>query len=122
VGLPLAECLLEVRADGRPLLASGRMWEGTRVVKSLALGARAAGLGRAALIAADEDPEAGLSRLVESIELELRLLISALGKYRAADVAAEDVQLPRAVSGVPPVSAWAADERPGVPAGHGEGR
>ncbi|MDH6108595.1 hypothetical protein P3T36_005497 [Kitasatospora sp. MAP12-15] len=97
VGLPLGECLLDARAEGRPLLASGRMWEGSRVVKSLALGARAAGLGRAALLAVDEDPEAGLERLVESIALELRLLISALGKYRAADVCAEDVRLPRGV-------------------------
>jgi hypothetical protein len=95
VGLPLGECLLDARAEGRPLLASGRMWEGTRVVKSLALGASAAGLGRAALLAVDEDLEAGLERLVESIAFEMRLLISALGKYRVADVSAEDVRLPR---------------------------
>jgi methylamine---glutamate N-methyltransferase subunit C len=101
VGLPLAECLLRVRAGGRPLLATGRVWEGTRVVKSLALGATAAGLGRAALIAADEDPDGGLTRLVESIELEMRLLISALGKYRVEDVGAEDLWLPRGVSAAP---------------------
>ena len=37
----------------------------------------------------DEDPEEGLVRLVECLELELRLLISALGKYRLADLSAE---------------------------------
>ncbi|MGV9270172.1 glutamate synthase-related protein [Kitasatospora sp. NPDC003701] len=98
VGLSLGECLLEARAEGRPLLASGRMWEGARVVKSLALGASAAGLGRAALLAVDEDAAAGLERLVDSIALELRLLISALGKYRVADVRAEDVRLPGGVA------------------------
>ncbi|MGD0607517.1 MAG: glutamate synthase-related protein [Streptosporangiaceae bacterium] len=49
VGLPLSECL---RRIGRPpscLLVCGRMWEGARAVKALALGAAAVGLGRAAL-------------------------------------------------------------------------
>ena len=59
------------------------MWEGGRAVKALALGATAVGLGRAALLAVDEDPEHGLVRLVESLALEMRLLISALGKYSA---------------------------------------
>ncbi|MCG5218866.1 glutamate synthase-related protein [Streptosporangium soli] len=95
VGLPLGECLTRV---GRPqgcLLVTGRMWEGARAVKSLALGARAVGLGRAALLAADEDPRDGLVRLVGCLAFELRLLISALGKYSAAAVSAEDVWVPR---------------------------
>ncbi|PZT77555.1 MULTISPECIES: glutamate synthase-related protein [unclassified Streptomyces] len=96
VGLPLAECLRRV---GRPegcLLASGRMWEGGRVLRALALGAGAAGLGRAALIAVDEDPEHGLIRLADSIALELRLLISALGKYAVAALAPDDLWWPDA--------------------------
>lgn len=95
VGLPLAECLHRI---GRPstgsLLASGRMWEGARALKTIALGATAVGLGRAALLAADEDPEAGLIRLVECLALELRLLVSALGKYSVGDVGVEDVWAP----------------------------
>ncbi|MEU6062289.1 glutamate synthase-related protein [Streptomyces sp. NPDC047097] len=94
VGLPLAECLRRigpVRPEGGCLLASGRMWEGARAVRALALGARAVGLGRAALLAVDEDPEAGLVRLVEALALEARLLTSALGKYRTADLAPEDL-------------------------------
>jgi hypothetical protein len=95
VGLPLAECLRRVRpGPGRCLLASGRMWEGTRAVKALAAGATAVGLGRAALLAVDEDPDAGLERLVEAMALELRLLVSALGKYRPADLGAEDLWHP----------------------------
>lgn len=95
VGLPLAECLRRVRpGPGQCLLVSGRMWEGTRAVKALAAGATAVGLGRAALLAVDEDPDAGLERLVEAMALELRLLISALGKYRPADLGAEDLWHP----------------------------
>ena len=94
VGLPLGECLTRIGRTGNCLLASGRIWEGTRAVKALALGAHAVGLGRAALLAVDEDAEDGLVRLVESIALELRLLISAVGKYRVDALDAEDVLLP----------------------------
>ena len=94
VGLPLAECL---RRIGRPegcLLATGRMWEGGRVVRALALGARAAGLGRAALLAVDEDPRDGLVRLVECLALEARMLISALGLYSPDALGPHDVWWP----------------------------
>ncbi|NJQ08191.1 glutamate synthase-related protein [Streptomyces lonarensis] len=98
VGLPLAECLDRIAAAGGPgdrcLLASGRMWEGGRAVRAMALGARAVGLGRAALVAVDEDPRDGLVRLADALALEARLLISALGKYRAADLATEDLWWP----------------------------
>ncbi|MFC5665417.1 glutamate synthase-related protein [Kitasatospora misakiensis] len=96
VGLPLAECLRRLAAAGPPpcLLVSGRMWEGGRAVKNLALGARAVGLGRAALLAAAEDPEAGLVRFAECLALELRLLISALGKYTPAALDGADVWSP----------------------------
>ncbi|MBB5867080.1 hypothetical protein F4553_000459 [Allocatelliglobosispora scoriae] len=96
VGLPLAECLRRLRPVPKlgSLLTSGRMWEGTRVVKALALGASAAGLGRAALLAADTDPEHGLTRLTEALALELRLLISALGKYATSALDPEDVWSP----------------------------
>ncbi|MEU3561062.1 glutamate synthase-related protein [Kitasatospora sp. NPDC006786] len=103
VGLPLGECLrrLEPRSSSSSssdcLLVSGRMWEGARAVKALALGARAVGLGRAALLAADEDPQDGIARLVSCLAFELRLLISALGKYTPAALGPEDVWLPGTV-------------------------
>ncbi|MET8542166.1 glutamate synthase-related protein [Kitasatospora sp. NPDC004799] len=98
VGLPLGECLrrLGPPSGSHCLLVSGRMWEGARAVKGLALGARAVGLGRAALLAADEDPQDGITRLVACLAFELRLLISALGKYTPAALAPEDVWLPEA--------------------------
>jgi hypothetical protein len=94
VGLPLAECLRRIGPHTSCLLVSGRMWEGVRVAKCLALGATAVGLGRAALIAVDEDPDYGLVRLVRCLALELRLLTSALGKYHTADVNLDDVWSP----------------------------
>lgn len=96
VGLPLGECLRRIGPTDRCLLASGRMWEGTRAVKALALGARAVGLGRAALLAVDEDGEQGLVRLVDALALEMRLLVSALGKYHVNALEAEDLALPAA--------------------------
>ncbi|MEU5396092.1 glutamate synthase-related protein [Streptomyces tibetensis] len=99
VGLPLGEALTRIRRDGpmgRGLLASGRIWEGSRAVKCLALGAEAVGLGRAALLAVDEDRKEGLIRLVEALRFELQLLISALGKYRTSDLSIDDLWLPEA--------------------------
>lgn len=94
-GLPLGECLRRVGSPAGDLLASGRMWEGGRAVRALALGATAVGLGRAALLAVDEDPGSGLVRLVEALALEVRLLVSAVGKYRPADLSPEDLWSPR---------------------------
>jgi hypothetical protein len=91
VGLPLGACLRQIGSGPGCLLATGRMWEGARVVKALALGARAAGLGRAALLAADEDPEDGLARLVQCLTLEIQLIVSAMGKYACHEVSGEDL-------------------------------
>ncbi|QQC92999.1 glutamate synthase-related protein [Streptomyces alfalfae] len=91
VGLPLFDCLLAAGAGPGCLLAGGRIWEGTRAVKCLALGARGMGLGRAALVAVDEDPEEGLLRLAACLDLEVRMLISALGKYDTTAVNRDDV-------------------------------
>ncbi|MEW1551450.1 glutamate synthase-related protein [Streptomyces tsukubensis] len=99
VGLPLADCLgLVDRPEGASLLASGRIWEGGRAVRALALGATAVGLGRAALLAVDEDREHGLERLVEALALELRLLLHALGQYRPGDLTRADLWPPPAAA------------------------
>jgi isopentenyl diphosphate isomerase/L-lactate dehydrogenase-like FMN-dependent dehydrogenase len=99
VGLPLGECLLRIGRQPGCLLASGRMWEGTRAVKSLALGANAVGLGRAALLAVDEDGDHGLARLVDCLALELRMLISAMGKYTVDAMDSDDLWFPPASGG-----------------------
>jgi isopentenyl diphosphate isomerase/L-lactate dehydrogenase-like FMN-dependent dehydrogenase len=119
VGLPLGECLRRIGEHPGCLLVSGRMWEGARVAKCLALGADAVGLGRAALIAADTDPGNGLVNLVECLSLELQLLSSALGKYQVGLLAPEDVWSPDGPAGdghLPPdPSRGLAPSRPGVP-------
>jgi len=91
VGLPLAECLRRIGKHDASLLVSGRIWEGARALKCLALGASAVGLGRAALLAVDTDAQDGLVRLVRCLELELRLLLSALGRYDVAELTADDL-------------------------------
>jgi len=94
VGLPLGECLLRIGWSpdaGGTLLASGRMWEGSRAVKALALGAGGVGLGRAALLSADECGKTGLANLVHCLALELRMLVSALGKYAVTEIDRSDV-------------------------------
>ncbi len=94
VGLPLGECLRRIGDHPSCLLVSGRMWEGARVAKCLALGANAVGLGRAALIAVHTDPDSGLVNLAECMALELRMLTSALGKYQIGLLGPEDVWSP----------------------------
>jgi isopentenyl diphosphate isomerase/L-lactate dehydrogenase-like FMN-dependent dehydrogenase len=95
VGLPLGECLTRIGGPAGSLLASGRIWEGGRAVKCLALGATAVGLGRGALVAVDEDIEHGLLNLVDCLALELRMLISALGKYEPGALDHEDLWAPQ---------------------------
>ncbi|MFJ7416658.1 glutamate synthase-related protein [Streptomyces sp. NPDC098077] len=114
VGLPLAQCLDRIGIRKDCLLASGRIWEGGRAVKCMALGARAVGLGRAALIATDEDRDHGLTRLVEALDMESRMLISALGKYRADALAPEDVWVP-ANAGYQPRIASVVNGQKGAP-------
>ncbi|MFJ1764717.1 glutamate synthase-related protein [Amycolatopsis sp. NPDC088138] len=92
VGLPLAECLRRIGASPPGcLLTSGRMWEGARAVKAIAGGARAVGLGRAALLAVEASATDGLLNLLRCMEVELRMLTSALGRYAVSGLSAEDV-------------------------------
>jgi isopentenyl diphosphate isomerase/L-lactate dehydrogenase-like FMN-dependent dehydrogenase len=89
------ECLRRIGKHDGTLLVSGRIWEGARALKCLAMGASAVGLGRAALLAVGEDREHGLVRLVRCLELELRLLVSALGKYTLSDLSTDDLWFPK---------------------------
>jgi hypothetical protein len=111
VGLPLAECLRRIGRTDNCLLARGRFWEGVRAVKTLALGARAVGLGRAAMLAVDEDREAGLCRLAEALALELRMLTSAVGKYHVSALDQTDLLVPSSWM-TPPASQPAEHPRP----------
>ena len=65
------------------------------------MGASAVGVGRAALVAVDEDRENGLVRFAESLACEMRMLISALGKYAVDEPGPEDLWDPAATGAVP---------------------
>lgn len=87
-GIPTAACVREARAalgDGAyPLIASGGLRTGVDAAMAIALGADAAGFGRALLRGAVESGEAVAARLAR-VELELRAAMFAIG---AGDVGA----------------------------------
>lgn len=79
-GIPTAECLAEARDEkvSGTLIASGGMTNGLEAAKALGLGASLVGFGRRLLAGADESVEAVLE-VFETIELELRIVMFALG-------------------------------------------
>ncbi len=96
LGLPTLACLKRI-ADARveglvtPYVLSGRLYDGGHVVKALALGATACAFGRPFILAVQEGGATGVRNFLEATEVEIRMLVSALGKYRLADLAREDV-------------------------------
>lgn len=127
LGIPTLGCLSAIklaREEGitLPIILSGRIYEGSQVVKALALGATAVALGRPFLIAANAYPLAQLfigkefykiallkrfARLIykpsdrsidfiqnyiETLKLEIQLLTSSLGKYSMDRLDKEDIQ------------------------------
>ncbi len=90
VGLKM---IRKAREEGHKisLLIAGRLYDGGHVVKSLALGASGAYMARPFLIAALARGEKGVENYIESLKVEIQMLISALGKYDVVDVGPEDV-------------------------------
>ncbi|MHA2501538.1 MAG: glutamate synthase-related protein [Candidatus Kariarchaeaceae archaeon] len=126
LGLPTLSCLhamYQARKEGitTSFVLSGRISEGSQVVKALALGADGVALGRPFLIAANSYPLAKLfvgkefykskiikrlarfvvkpsersvqyiSNYIETLRLEIQLLVSSLGKYSLDLLSDEDV-------------------------------
>jgi hypothetical protein len=96
LGMPTLACLKRV-ADARveglrtPYVLSGRLYDGGHVVKALALGATAVSFGRPFVVAAGVGGAKGVRNFLEATEVEVRLLVSSLGKYAAGEVSHEDV-------------------------------
>jgi hypothetical protein len=96
LGLPALACLKRI-ADARvegirtPHVLSGRLYDGGHVVKALCLGSTAVAFGRPFLIAAAVAGEAGIRNFLEATQVEARMLVSSLGKYRLTDLGLEDV-------------------------------
>ncbi|KUO87412.1 MAG: glutamate synthase [Thermoproteus sp. JCHS_4] len=87
------KAIRKAREEGHKmsLLIAGRLYDGGHVVKSLALGASGAYMARPLLIAALARGEKGVENYIESLKVEIQMLVSALGKYDVADVGPEDV-------------------------------
>ncbi len=96
LGLPTLACLArigEARVEGLslPLVLSGRLYDGGHVVKALSLGATACAFGRPFIVAARVAGADGVRKFLDATELEMRMLISAVGKYSPSRLAREDV-------------------------------
>ncbi len=97
LGLPTLACLQKIkrmreRGLQLDLIVSGRIIDGGDVVKSLCMGASAAGMGRPIVVAAYAAGEEGVKRFLEALKMEMQLLISALGKYSIKELGDEDLR------------------------------
>jgi len=96
LGLPTLACLKRIydaRVEGHltPYVLSGRLHDGGHVVKALALGATACSLGRPFIVASGVAGAKGITNYLEATEIEMRMLISSVGKYTTRDLSLEDV-------------------------------
>jgi glycolate oxidase len=81
----LPEVVAAVRGRAR-VWVDGGFVRGTDIVKAIALGAGAVGLGRIACMGLAAGGEAGLERVLELLEDEVRIAMGLLGVTRLADL------------------------------------
>jgi 4-hydroxymandelate oxidase len=94
---PTIELLPEIAAavaDRIPIVLDGGVRRGTDVVKALALGASAAGIGRPVMWALAEDGEKGVRRLLELLREELHDAMALCGACDLADLTPDLVRVP----------------------------
>ena len=91
-GLSTAASILETRACGPAVIATGGIRNGLDAAKALALGADLAGVGRAALAPAQEGPEEAAAELELLLE-ELRVACLLCGVARPAQLRERGVVL-----------------------------
>jgi isopentenyl-diphosphate Delta-isomerase len=84
-GIPTAASVAQCVGAGLTTFATGGIATGLDVARALALGASAAGVARAALMALTEGGEAAVHALFDRVEAELRAVMLLVG---ARDVAA----------------------------------
>jgi len=73
------------------LLIAGRLYNGSHVVKAVALGASGVYMARPFLIAAMVKGERGVANYIEAVKEETQMLVSALGKYDINELSDEDM-------------------------------
>ena len=90
-GVPTADALLDARsaAPGLPLIASGGLVDGVDVARCLALGATAAGMARAFLVAAQADRA---TETISTIVEQLRIAVWATGAPSAQELGREHLR------------------------------
>ncbi len=86
-GIPAAASVLECRGLGVPVIATGGIADGATAAKPLALGASLVGIGRAALLAANDGVEAAILTVGRLID-ELRTAVLLSGGARPSDLMA----------------------------------
>lgn len=91
------EALPEVVAavNGKiPVLVDGGVRRGTDVFKALALGAKGVGIGRPMLWGLGSFGQAGVDRVLEILQAELKLVMGNCGTQTIADISREYVATP----------------------------
>ncbi len=85
-GIPTAASVAYVRRAGLSAIATGGIQSGLDVARAIALGAKAAGIARPALVAFYEGGEAAVERLFDRVEAELRAVMLLTGSRTLADL------------------------------------
>ena len=91
------EALPEVLAEAGnriPIFVDGGFRRGTDVFKALALGAKAVGIGRPFLWGLGAFGQAGVDRVIEIMQGELKLVMGNCGTRTVADITREYVATP----------------------------
>jgi L-lactate dehydrogenase (cytochrome) len=94
---PALHTLLEIRKycpevfERLDVYVDGGIKRGTDVVKAMALGAKGVGIGRAALYGLSVGGQAGVERVLEILEAEMRTAMRLLGVGRVEELAAKHV-------------------------------
>jgi isopentenyl diphosphate isomerase/L-lactate dehydrogenase-like FMN-dependent dehydrogenase len=89
------DCLPEVvdAVDGRiPVFVDGGFRRGTDIFKALALGATAVGIGRPYIWGLGSFGQAGVERVLDILNRELRIVMTQMGAAKIADVAGTSLE------------------------------
>jgi isopentenyl diphosphate isomerase/L-lactate dehydrogenase-like FMN-dependent dehydrogenase len=89
------DCLPEVveAVGGRiPVFFDGGVRRGTDVFKALALGATAVGIGRPYIWGLSSFGQAGVERVIDLLNRELRIVMQQMGTHKIADISRSSVQ------------------------------
>ena len=99
--------LLMTREENQKVIVDGGFCRGTDVIKALALGADAVGIGKMYGLSASAGGKDGVYKMLEILEEEIRLTMALLGVTKIGDIgpeflcSAEPVRMPSVSSAFP---------------------